>query len=204
MHPQVLPAGWRDAAADLTGQGVLEGFYLAGGTGLALQLGHRRSIDLDLFCQADFDVERLQLRLSSLGGLLVRQAARGTLHLDLRGVQVSFLHYPYPTLFPAQSFEALVVADVRDIACMKVGAIASRGSRRDFVDLYLVAGLFGLREILGWFNEKYAAAPFSAVHVLKALTYFDDADNEPPPDMLVPLDWSTVKAFFTREVPRLL
>ena len=144
------------------------------------------------------------MRLSGVDGLQVRQASAGTLHVELHDVLVSLLHYPYPPLFPLLRFEPLALADLRDIACMKVGTIASRGSRRDFVDLYMRAQTCGLREILAWFETKYAGAGHSLVHVFKALTYFRDAEHEPMPDMLVPLDWAEVQTFFTREVPRLL
>lgn len=204
FHSVVLPAGWELAVSDLAARGALGGFYLAGGTALALQVGHRRSVDLDLFCPTDFDVEVLQTTLTGLVGLHVRQAARGTLHLELRHVLVSFLHYPYPLLFPLLRFDRLALADERDVACMKVGAIASRGSRRDFIDLYISARTHGLQDILAWFKTKYAGGGYSMVHVFKALTYFKDAEPQPMPDMLVPLDWAEVKAFFTREVPRLL
>ena len=116
---------------------------------------------------------------------------------------MSFLHYPYPLLFPTREFEALTVADPRDIACMKVDAIASRGSRRDFVDLYITAQTYGLNEILAWFATKYAGAPYNRIHLLKSLTYFSDAEREPMPDLLIPLEWSTVTQFFFSQVPSL-
>lgn len=203
-HEEVLPEGWRQAAADLAARGVLTGFYLAGGTGLALQIGHRRSVDFDLFTQSEFDPARLRGQLGELPGLRIRQILRGTLHLELRNILVSFLHYPYPLLFPSRQFEDLTVADSRDIACMKLDAIANRGSRRDFVDVYMAARRHGVREILAWFERKYVAAPYNRVHLFKAMTYFADAEREPMPDMLVPVDWSTVKTFFMTEVPRLI
>lgn len=97
----------------------------------------------------------------------------------------------------------LTVADPRDIACMKFDAIANRGSRRDFVDLYMAARTYGFREILEWFSTKYAATPYNRVHLFKSLTYFKDAEQEPMPDMLVPIDWTAVRYFFLAEVPRL-
>jgi hypothetical protein len=145
-----------------------------------------------------------RVRLGEIPGLRVRQILRGTLHLELHGVLVSFLHYPYPLLFPPSQFEGLTIADPRDVACMKLDAIASRSTRRDFVDLYVVARMYGLREILAWFDRKYAAAQVSRVHLFKALTYFDDAERQPMPDLLAPLTWDTVKRFFLTEVPRLL
>lgn len=200
-HREVLPGGWEQAVADLAARGVLADFYLAGGTGLALQVGHRRSADLDLFTRMDFDAVTLRAQLGELAGLRIRQIVRGTLHLELRGVLVSFLHYPYPLLFPVRRFDEIPVADQRDIACMKLDVIASRGSRRDFIDLYTMATRLGLVQILGWFENKYAGAPYNRVHLLKALTYFADAEREPMPDMLAPIDWPSVKQFFISEVP---
>ena len=203
-HREVLPEGWAQAAADLAAALVLDGFYLAGGTGLALQRGHRRSIDLDLFRQSDFSSTALRDRLRGLEGLRKLETAPGTVHLELHEVKVSFLHYPYPLLFDVRPFEPLAIADLRDIACMKLEAVANRGSRRDFVDLYVTATTYGLPQIFDWFERKYASVRYSRTHLFKALTYFEDAEEDPMPEMFLPVDWSEVKGFFTREVPRLL
>jgi hypothetical protein len=86
---------------------------------------------------------------------------------------------------------------------MKLSAIASRGTKRDFVDLYAVAKLYGLAAALAWFKEKYAGVNHSLTHVLKSLTWFEDADKDPMPDMLVPLSWEDVKRFFETEASHL-
>jgi hypothetical protein len=203
-HPEVLPEAWSRATDDLARRSLLTGFYLAGGTGLALQYGHRRSADLDLFREAEFETADLRDRLRGQDGLDRVALARGTAHLTLHGVKVSLLHYPYPLLFPLQLFGNLEVADPRDIACMKIEAIASRGSRRDFVDLYVVAREYSLGELFECFGRKYASVSYSRTHLLKALTYFRDAEEEPSPDMLVPLDWPAVTRYFTSETPRLV
>ena len=202
-HPEVLPAEWSRASGALASRSALDGFYLAGGTGLALQFGHRRSADLDLFRETDFDAAAVRDRLRNLEELGALETAPGTLHLRLHDVKVSVLHYPYPRLYPLQTFGRLPVADPRDIACMKIEAIASRGSRRDFVDLYVAATAYGLDQILEWFGRKYASVSYSRTHLFKALTYFLDAEQEPMPDMLAPLDWSVVREYFVRTVPRL-
>jgi hypothetical protein len=202
-HREVLPPGWSAAVRRLTDRSALSGFYLAGGTGLALQRGHRRSVDLDLFREPEFDPAEVRNRLRGLEGLRNLETAPGTLHLLLDAVKVSFLHYPYPLLFPLLTLEGLPVGDERDIACMKLDAIAGRGSRRDFVDLYVVARAYGLRQILDWFGRKFAAVSYSRVHLLKSLTYFADAEHDPPPDMLVPVAWPAVEEFFLTEVPKL-
>lgn len=182
-HRHVLPDRWTRAAGDLASTSVFEGFYLAGGTGLALQIGHRRSVDLDLFRHSEFSSTVLRDRVQDLAGLEKLETAPGTLHLQLHSVKVSFLHYPYPLLFPLRQLEALAVADARDIACMKVDAIANRGSRRDFVDLYVIAKTYSLRQVVEWFRSKYASVSYSRTHVFKSLTYFGDAEDEPMPDM---------------------
>lgn len=202
-HPEVLPAAWRRAADDLLRLSILDGFYLAGGTGLALQYGHRRSIDLDLFRETDFESRKIGDKLQGLAGLERVALERGTAHLTLHGVKVSFLHYPYPLLFPLRLHAQLRVADPRDIACMKIQAIGDRGSRRDFIDLYVVAREHGLRELFDLFAKKYAAAAYSRTHYLKALTYFRDAEEDAMPDMLVPLNWGTVTRYFATEAPHL-
>lgn len=203
-HAEVLPDGWARAMADLAARSALSGFYLAGGTGLALSLGHRRSVDLDVFGESEFESTGLRDRLRNLEGLRKLETAPGTVHLELHDVKVSFLHYPYPLLFPTRTFDVLDVADPRDIACMKLDVVANRGSRRDFVDLYEVARIYGLREILEWFARKYQAVSYNRTHLFKALTYFRDAEQQPMPDMLVPLTWDEVRTFFLEETPRLI
>ncbi len=202
-HREVLPDQWARAVDALATRTLLDGFYLAGGTGLALHVGHRRSVDLDLFRESEFASEDLRDRVRNMEGLGKLETERGTVHLQLHGVKVSFLYYPYPLIFPLHAFGALTVADPRDIACMKLDTIATRGTRRDFVDLYVAATTYGLREIFAWFATKYAAVSYNRAHLYKALTYFADAEQEPMPNLLVPLEWSTVRQFFLAEAPRL-
>jgi hypothetical protein len=107
-------------------------------------------------------------------------------------------------LFSVALFAGVPVADLRDIACMKISAIASRGTKRDFIDLYLSARQFGLNELLGLFQRKYVRTGYSRIHILKSLLFFDDAEKDPMPHMLVPLDWDAVKLFFRQAVPDLV
>ena len=122
----------------------------------------------------------------------------------ISGTKVSFLAYEYPVLFPQSSFLGVAVADPRDIACMKISPITSRGARRDLIDLYAAAQLHALPELLRLFHQKYARVNYSQVHVLKSLTYFEDADKEPMPEMLAPITWAEVRSFFLREALPLL
>lgn len=200
-HREAITAAVAGALESLERQGVLGGFYLAGGTALALHLGHRRSLDLDFFTSARFEEGAL---LQRLDGFSLAARDPQTLHGEIGGTKVSFLGYEYPVLFPPAAFLGVAVADPRDIACMKVSAITSRGARRDFIDLYAAARIHGLPELLRLFHQKYARVNYSRVHVLKSLTYFEDAEKEPMPEMLEPIPWAEVKSYFLREAPRLL
>ncbi len=202
-HREVISAQVECSLHDLQTLGVLERCYLAGGTGLALHLGHRRSHDLDFFSRDPVEPEALIRRMKDLAGFALASQAPDTLHVTVHGIKVSLLVYPYPLLFEFAKFLGVNVADPRDIACMKLSAIASRGTKRDFVDLYLMAKQRGLNQLLEWFKQKYAEVNHSLTHVLKSLTWFEDADKEPMPDLLAPLSWEDVKRFFRSEAPRL-
>jgi hypothetical protein len=181
---------------------VERGFYLAGGSGLCLRLAHRRSIDLDLFRDHEFDPEELLADLQSRGVSLSDVRSKpNTLWFELEHVQVSLMRFPYPILEPTETAADIPVASLADIAAMKVEAIASRGARKDFVDLYSIchAGL-GLSDALSAFERRFASAHPDVLHRLKALTYFDDAEREPELLMLVPVSWQDVRSFFEREV----
>lgn len=204
-HEEAISAAMKSTLRDLHARGVLESCYLAGGTALALHFGHRRSVDLDFFSPREIDPASLIQRLLGLDGLAIVSQSAGTLHVNIRDVKVSFLAYAYPVLFPFTRFHGVSIADPRDIACMKLAAVAGRGTKRDFIDLYEAARrLDGLSVILGWFTKKYAAANYSRPHLLKSLTFFQDAENDPMPAMLISADWRIVKSYFTAEVPRLL
>jgi Nucleotidyl transferase AbiEii toxin, Type IV TA system len=202
-HREVISDATELALRSLRDAGLLDRFYLAGGTGLALEIGHRRSEDLDFFAQELFDENILLQQIEQAEQLAMVEKAPHTVHATLRDTKVSFLGYQYPLLFPLRSFQGVSVADPRDIACMKISAIASRGTMRDFVDLYVMAQAYGLPELLQLFDRKYAKTGYNKVHTLKSLTFFGDAEKDAMPHMLKPLRWDEVKQFFVREVPRL-
>ena len=203
-HHEVITASTEGTLRALRDAHLLDCFYLAGGTGLALQFGHRLSRDLDFFAAELFDEDSLLQRLQALADFSLAAKSPHTLHATIQGSKVSFLGYAYPVLFPFAQFLQASVADPRDIACMKISAIASRGTKRDFVDLYVSAQRFGLTNLLQWFDRKYAQTRHNKLHILKSLTFFDDAEKDPMPHMLVSLDWNEVKQFFRREVAQFL
>ena len=177
-------------------------FYLAGGTGLALQIGHRRSVDLDWFTEAPLgDPLGLARELQEAGApLRVTSAERGTLHGTVFKVRVSVFEYRYPLLRPLVRCRepSLRLASLEDIACMKLAAVAQRGSRKDFVDVYALGRTMPLARMLALYGRKYGIRDLG--HLLFALTYFDDAERERMPALLRPWEWATIEESIRRSV----
>ncbi|MEK9149995.1 MAG: nucleotidyl transferase AbiEii/AbiGii toxin family protein [Candidatus Desantisbacteria bacterium] len=205
MFEEAISEGTRKDLAILVLSGILSPFYLAGGTGCSLQIGHRLSYDLDLFTQETFDTKALMERLSGAGKFLLEDEADQTIIGMFCQTRISFFRYPYPVLFPPKGFKGLSVADIRDIGCMKLDAISSRGSRRDFVDLYFISKEIGdFKMLLELFKEKYQGIDYNLVHILKSLVWFDDAEKEPMPKMLKGISWEEIKSFFRKEAKKVM
>ncbi len=202
MHESVLPRHSLELLNDLghDPSPPLAGWTLAGGTGLAFRFGHRLSEDLDFFRTDAVDMDALHRALAAHGRYETLQADERTLTVLLRETKLSFFRVRDPFLFEAEPCRFFAVAHVADIALMKLAAIAARGSRKDFADLYLIlrSGLT-LESLFDKLPEKYGASRVNTYHILKSLTYFADAEKEPMPHMLVPFDWKECKAFFIRE-----
>ncbi|MFH1561070.1 MAG: nucleotidyl transferase AbiEii/AbiGii toxin family protein [Patescibacteria group bacterium] len=178
----------------------LKNFYLSGGTALSLQIGHRESNDLDFFCQKDFDPILIQTELKTFGQLKNLQLDKNTLNAFLGGVKIQFLTYPYPLLKPIYNWEGLGLSSVIDIACTKLQTISSRGSKKDFIDLYFLLQKYSLPEIFQQLDKKYRKIDFNKVHILKSLVYFVDADKQPMPRMHQDASWKEIKNFVTKKV----
>ncbi len=204
MHPKVLGADGWTIVRELVRAELLAGWTLAGGTGLALQLGHRVSKDLDFFRVGTFEGEELAAALSRVRRVHVQARSADTLHATLAGLRVSFLSAQAPLLFPGTAYRGMVVADPRDIAVMKVIAIGGRGSRKDFVDLFFYLGSGGsLEAVFEMIHRRFVAIDFNEYHLLRSLTFFEDAETEPMPRMLRRVAWADVKKTIVAEVRRL-
>jgi hypothetical protein len=171
-----------------------KGFYLAGGTALALHIGHRKSIDLDFFNMGKFDEDKISLYLTQLGGN-ISVVEEGTIHAFVRGVKISFLYYPYPLLRGPHRHEAIDIASVEDIACMKIIAISQRAEKKDFFDLYEIFHLLAPSEIGAMMLEKYGRSRINYIHILKSFFYFDEAEKSFEPVSLQGVSWEKVKAY---------
>lgn len=196
QHEEVLPPTQHEVLSDLGRFAASHGFYLAGGTAVALHLGHRRSVGFDWFIEDELsDPQRFAAILKSEGlDWSTGQTAAGTLHGSIRGVKVSCRCYRYPLIDALTDVTgyACKMASLRDLVSMKVAAAAQRGTKKDFVDIWALGRQgFTIGEMLGLYRRKYDTQ--DVAHVLMSLTYFDDAELEPMPTMLVDADWDRIK-----------
>ncbi len=187
---------------------VMAEFYLAGGTALGIHLAHRRSVNLDFFSRtpnADLDATKRALE-ACFDELVVRSQTDVSIHLLCDGLPVDFVRYPYPPLDAPTSAFGLGLATVRDLAVMKLAAISRRGLRRDFWDLFEALGTgLTLRECGEAYVRRFGVREADLYHVLRALTYFEDAEKDPAyPRGLDAAKWEAIKVFFRKEAPRLL
>lgn len=205
---------------DLVAAGILEGFYLAGGTAVVLRLGHRKSEGLDFYCAAEGRMKAASRYLISNRAAILKQTG-GSVTAGLEQVRVSFSVYPYPLLDATTPFRGCPVAGLKDLALMKIDDIARRGRKEDFVDLYALCqqGLSLQRLLFDDMERKFARVPFRLTHYLNALTRFDNAFHDVPDrtallavveepnavethgmEWLTPVDWYEVERFFRTQV----
>lgn len=171
-------------------------FYLAGGTALALELGHRISLDFDFYIEGELDPETLlqdfQKHFKSVQ--LIREA-KNTLILSVDNIEVSLFSYPYPLISPLIKIPEVNLASMEDICAMKIVAIIQRGTKRDFIDIYFLTKRFGLERIFALTQKKYKGL-FNKYLALQALTYFTDADKERDEQRaktLIGISWDEIK-----------
>jgi len=204
MPQEIISKKTKDNLEILIREGILKSFYLAGGTGVALQLKHRVSLDLDFFTKKDVDDKILIQKIKTWCKLSIERETENTLIGIFNGTRVSFLKYDYPLLFDLKQIEGIRVADLRDIGCMKIDAISSRGMKRDFVDLFFICKeLISLKSLLSLFKRKYKSVNYNMMHILKSLMYFEDAENNPTPKMIVHVSWQEIKNFFQQEIRKI-
>lgn len=171
-------------------------FALAGGTALALQIGHRKSIDLDFFTLREFDTDAIEEALQGFEALTIVEKNKNSLTVILNGVKTDFIRHNYPLIVPLKKNEGIALYAVPDIAAMKLNAIINRGSRKDFFDLFFLLELFSAVELAGFFKRKYGNR--SEMMLYKSLFYFQDAEQEPDPVLIKKATWEEVKRTIVR------
>lgn len=170
--------------------------YLAGGTALALLLGHRLSEDLDFFTLEEFDEKTLSQNLKKLPEFKEDGTAWRTVWGKIGDTKFSLFYYQYPLIKKTITFEGIQILQKEDIAAMKIHALEDRGTKRDFVDLYFLAKEFSLEQMLKFYDQKYGVLKEHLYIILRSMDYFAEAEIDKMPEMLIPVSWEEVRKFF--------
>ncbi|MCR5192741.1 MAG: nucleotidyl transferase AbiEii/AbiGii toxin family protein [Bacteroidales bacterium] len=176
----------------LSTQPEMQGLRLVGGTSLALQYGHRQSVDLDFFGKPSVSQDNILSMIERMGSYKLRNRTNSILQLIVNGVMVDIVDYSrYPWIDEPVCEDGLILASPKDIAALKINAIEGRGSRKDFIDVYLLLKHYSLEQLLQFYSQKYPN--YSIFRALLSLTYFDDAEKEAMPKTFIPDSWDDIK-----------
>lgn len=199
IHWEAITPAMRDVLRFIGQCAFAERFYLAGGTALALRLGHRRSIDLDFFSASDQVTRRTRQEIVHALlpiGVQVLEDVDGNLLTQVSGMHAGFFSYGYALLDPTESVEGVALAGITDIGLMKLDALIGRGSRKDFYDLYMIAQRIPLAELLSQGAIKYPYIRDFVLMAVESMVLFENADRDFQPELLIEVPWEQVKRFF--------
>jgi hypothetical protein len=191
LHYETVEAQTLELLKSLLNAKAFKELRLVGGAALAMQIGHRKSIDLDLFGKMDADEFEIKKQLNQIGSL---QWIKRTININIlliNNIKVDLVNYPYPWISQMGNVEGIRLASVEDIGAMKLAAITGRGTKKDFIDLYFLLKKFSMTDLVSFYRQKYADG--STFMVLKSLAYFGDADLDESPVMLKMIEWESVK-----------
>ena len=202
LHWNTITPAMREVLSVFSKDALAGEFYLAGGTALALQLGHRLSVDLDFFSPTQSDIpallEPLRHALKEHSPVL-SDSSWGNLVFLAEDVRVGFYGYGYSLVAPLVETEIGRLASVPDIALMKMDALLARASRKDFHDLYAIGKGISLRELFDMAPGKYPSVRDFEAQVTRHMVYFDRAEQETPVPLIENVEWETVKAWFRKQ-----
>jgi len=170
----------------------LKNFQLAGGTSLALQIGHRKSIDLDLFSEKDFETNYLLEFLEQNFNFKLDFSAKNTLKGSIENIKIDVISHKYPLVKPIIEIEDIFLYSIEDIAAMKLNAIAGNGTRsKDFIDIYFILKQYSVNDLLEFYSTKYKSR--NILHIIKSLTYFADISLQDWPEMILEQELNIIK-----------
>ena len=179
---------------------VFSGLCLVGGTSLALQIGHRKSVDLDLFGEISGDEFSISKELNALGNVIQLKKSENINMYSINDIKVDIVNYPYKWIDEKIVHDEIILAGKKDIAAMKLAAVTGRGTKKDFIDIYFLLQNFTIEDLLFFYNNKYDDG--SEFMVLKSLIYFEDANEDETPFMLAPIDWQQIKSSIKTKVEK--
>ncbi|NOZ34213.1 MAG: nucleotidyl transferase AbiEii/AbiGii toxin family protein [Chlorobi bacterium] len=184
LYKNTIEASSLELLKKLQSDKVFQNFHLAGGTSLALQTGHRKSVDLDLFSLTDFNVNFLLEHLENVYNFKMNYSATNTLSGSIHTTKIDFISHKYPLVDSVFKEENVRLYSVKDIAAMKLNAIAGNGTRiKDFIDVFFILKTYSIEEVLSFYKIKYNSR--NTFHILKSLVYFEDVDLSNWPEMIL-------------------
>lgn len=200
LNYKALPEQQVAILNELASKEWITSFYLAGGTSISLRLGHRKSYDFDFFTQEQFDADTLLFELKQIGNIKVVSRTENILHCFLNSFEISFFKVKYPLIDKTLLYKKLEIASLLDLFLIKLQAIAGRGSKKDFIDIYYLLKIFSLDDTNRNYERKYGISFQSDIHLHKSLVYFDDADKRVMPELFEDISWSDIKAEIINKV----
>ena len=201
LHLETIEPKTLELLRKLQSLSIFENSRLVGGTALALQLGHRKSIDLDIFGKIAATPEEIQETCSEVGSLEISKTSKNINIYWVDGIKVDCVNYPYEWLEECRVLDGVRLASISDIASMKISAIINRGTKKDFIDLHFLLKEMSLNHILDLYDQKYTDG--SRFIAIKSLTYFEDAESDPMPYMFEDVTWEDVKKSIIAAVQKL-
>lgn len=204
MHAGTLSLHAQNALAKLGRSGILTSSYLAGGSALALHLGHRKSYDLDFYTRENLKAEDVASQISKIGKFEITLLEPPHTILGVfEGIKFSLFRYDYPLIGRITLFKSVAFVSREDIAAMKLSAITGRATKRDYIDLYFLAKLYSFDKMLKFYKKKFGKLGNNLYFIIKALGFFGDCENDEMPKMITPVSWEKVKDFFADQSMRL-
>ncbi len=200
MFPGTLSHHAQNTLALLGKSGILKTSYMAGGSALALQFGHRVSLDFDFFSEGEFVSSQINSSLNAIGKYSVSNETPKTMVGVFNDVKFSLFHYPYPLITQPKRFLGIKLASIEDIAAMKLVAITDRATKKDYIDLFVLAKKYSIERMFDFYEKKYHLLQPNLFTLIKSLSFFTDADEADMPQMLKKINWKEVKDFFRKEV----
>lgn len=203
LQTRTIEPGTLELLKKLMSIPFLDSFYLVGGTALALQFGHRMSIDIDLFTLDDIDNNNLIEILSKSFDVSIEFENKNMVITYINNIKVDFVKMGYPILFEPLLIENIRMLDIRDIVAMKLKAIAQRGSKKDFFDIYFFLQQMKMESMLQLFKRKFEQ--HELFYIVKSLTYFNDAEDDADPILFdKDVTWAKVKTLIHEKVKNLV
>jgi len=183
LRKETVTPGTLGVLKNLMKDNLLDDFFLVGGTALSLQIGHRISIDIDLFSKKPFDGDYLFEYLDKNLGFKLDYLRKNTLKGIIDNVQVDFITHDYPLVDDLQVIEGIRIAGLKDIAAMKFNAIEGNGTRlKDFIDIAFLSSYLSLNEMFSAYESKYPSR--NIFSIIKALEYHTDINFEEPINLM--------------------